>query len=140
MVNVDESSITGEAKEILKKFNDNLFRGTIVYSKKAKMKVTKVGINTFYGEISRQLQEKQPDSPLKVRLRKLAEIISKIGYIGAALVFFSHLFSVIVIENNFSLNLIKDTITNIPLLIGHILYGLTLCVTIIIVAVPEGLV
>ena len=29
---------------------------------------------------------------LKVRLRKLAEIISKIGYIGAALVFFSHLF------------------------------------------------
>lgn len=52
------------------------------------MKVTKVGINTFYGEISRQLQEKQPDSPLKVRLRKLAEIISKIGYIGAALVFF----------------------------------------------------
>ena len=139
MVNVDESSITGEAKEILKKFNDNLFRGTIVYSKKAKMKVTKVGINTFYGEISRQLQEKQPDSPLKVRLRKLAELISKIGYIGAALVFFSHLFSVIVIDNNFSLNLIKDTITNIPLLIGHILYGLTLCVTIIIVAVPEGL-
>lgn len=41
MVNVDESSITGEAKEILKKFNDNLFRGTIVYSKKLKWKLLK---------------------------------------------------------------------------------------------------
>ena len=34
---------------------------------------------------------------------------------------------------------IKETITNFPFITGHILYALTLCVTIIIVAVPEGL-
>ncbi len=137
---VDESSITGEAKEIYKNIeNKIIFRGTIVYSKQAKMIVTKVGDNTFYGSISKELQESQPESPLKLRLRKLAEVISKIGYIGAFLVFFSYLFSVIFIKNNFDFNLIKETITNIPLISGHILYALTLCVTVIVVAVPEGL-
>ena len=139
-ITVDESSITGEAKEIYKNaLNKPVFRGTIVYSKQAKMIVTKVGDNTFYGSISKELQESQPESPLKLRLRKLAEVISKIGYIGAFLVFFSYLFSVIFIKNNFDFNLIKETITNIPLISGHILYALTLCVTVIVVAVPEGL-
>ncbi len=139
-ITVDESSITGEAKEIYKNIENKIvFRGTIVYSKQAKMIVTKVGDNTFYGSISKELQETQPESPLKLRLRKLAEVISKIGYIGAFLVFFSYLFSVIFIKNNFDFNLIKETITNIPLISGHILYALTLCVTVIVVAVPEGL-
>ncbi len=139
-ITVDESSITGEAKEIYKNaLNKPVFRGTIVYSKQAKMIVTKVGDNTFYGSISKELQESQPESPLKLRLRKLAEVISKIGYIGAFLVFFSYLFSVIFIKNNFDFNLIKETITNIPVISGHILYALTLCVTVIVVAVPEGL-
>ena len=38
------------------------------------------------------IQEITIDSPLKIRLRGLATIISKIGYIGAFLVFFSYLF------------------------------------------------
>ena len=139
-ITVDESSITGEAKEIYKNIENKIvFRGTIVYSKQAKMIVTKVGDNTFYGSISKELQESQPESPLKLRLRKLAEVISKIGYIGAFLVYFSYLFSVIFIKNNFDFNLIKETVTNIPLISGHILYALTLCVTVIVVAVPEGL-
>ncbi len=139
-ITVDESSITGEAKEIYKNIeNKPLFRGTIVYSKQAKMIVTKVGDNTFYGSISKELQENQPESPLKLRLRKLAEVISRIGYIGAFLVFFSYLFSVIFIKNNFDFNLIKETVNNFPLISGHILYALTLCVTVIVVAVPEGL-
>lgn len=137
-ITVDESSITGEAKEIYKNIENKIvFRGTIVYSKQAKMIVTKVGDNTFYGSISKELQENGPESPLKLRLRKLAEVISKIGYIGAFLVFFSYLFSVIFIKNNFDFNLIKETITNIPLISGHILYALTLCVTVIVVAVPD---
>ncbi|MBE6149758.1 MAG: calcium-translocating P-type ATPase, PMCA-type [Firmicutes bacterium] len=139
-IDVDESSLTGESKEVEKDIiNKDVFRGTIVLSKDATMLVTKVGINTFYGNISKELQEKNPDSPLKIRLRHLASIISKIGYIGAILVFVSYLFSKIVIDNNFNPYLIKETITNFPILFGHILYGLTLCVTIIVVAVPEGL-
>ncbi len=138
-IDLDESSITGEAKEVLKDYNKDLFRGTIVLNGEAIMLVTKVGVNTFYGNISKELEEKPPESPLKIRLRHLAGVISKIGYIGAALVFISYLFSKVIISNNFNLSLIYDTITNLPLMLGYILYALTLCVTIIVVAVPEGL-
>jgi len=66
-------------------------------------------------------------------------MISKIGYVGAALVSFSYLFSTIIVDNHFKLDLIAKTLTNFPQLFGHILYALTLSVTIIVVAVPEGL-
>lgn len=82
---VDESSLNGEAKEVYKNSDRDkkVFRGTVVYSKEAYMKVTKVGDDTFYGQMTKELQEKTQDSPLKIRLRKLAKIISKIGYVGA---------------------------------------------------------
>lgn len=138
-IGVDESSISGESKEIYKHLDDLVFRGTVVLSDRATIKVIKVGNDTFYGTVFKELTEDKPISPLKMRLTKLAQFISKIGYMGAILVFISYLFSKIVIQNNFNLILIKETITNIPQLISYILYGLTLCVTVIIVAVPEGL-
>ena len=147
-ISVDESSLNGESKESYKdavlnmnKINDKnrVFKGSVVYSSTALMKVLSVGENTFYGKIALELQEKQPETPLKLRLRELAKFISKIGYIGAFLVFFSYLFKVIVINNNFNLSEIYSMITSFPIITGHILYALTLCVTIIIVAVPEGL-
>ena len=143
---VDESSLNGEAKEIHKKpsiINETkeslVYRGTVVYSKQAIMKVEKIGDNTYYGILAKELQEKQPDSPLKIRLRHLATIISRIGYIGAILVSFSYLFSKIIIDNNFNIDLIIKTVTNISIMFKYILNALTLSVTIIVVAVPEGL-
>ncbi len=145
---VDESSLNGETREIRKEAlksnqivseKNMVFRGTVIYGKSGIMKITKVGDNTFYGKIAQELQESTPDSPLKIRLRHLAGIISKIGYVGAFLVSLSYLFSMIVIRNNFDINLIKETATNFPLMTGYILYALTLSVTIIVVAVPEGL-
>lgn len=140
-IDVDESSLNGEAIEVVKTGNlDNkVYRGTVVYSKEALMQVKAVGNNTYYGKMTEELQETSPDSPLKLRLRKLAETISTIGYISAALVSFSYLFSEIVVQNNFQLPAILNTITNIPLMFKYILYALTLSVTIIVVAVPEGL-
>lgn len=146
---VDESSLNGEAKEIYKEsvdlwkntINDKnrVFRGTVVYSNSAYMKVTEVGEDTLFGKITHELKESQPPSPLKVRLSALAKVISRIGYVGAFLVSFSYLFSVIVINNNFNVDLIRETIMNFPLITSYILYALTLSVTIIVVAVPEGL-
>ncbi len=147
-ISVDESSLNGETKEAYKesplnfsKISDKnrVYKGSVVYSNTALMKVTSVGSNTFYGKIALELQEKQPETPLKLRLRELANFISKIGYIGAFLVFFSYMFKVIVINNNFNMDSIIRMITDFPIITGHILYALTLCVTIIIVAVPEGL-
>ena len=147
-ISVDESSLNGETKEAYKESTINInlvndknrvYKGSVVYSNNALMRVTAVGENTFYGKIALELQEKQPETPLKLRLRELAKFISRIGYIGAFLVFFSYLFKVIVINNNFNINEIVSMVTNFPVITGHILYALTLCVTIIIVAVPEGL-
>lgn len=136
---VNESSLNGEMKEKEKKIGQDIYRSSVVYSGLATMQVTKVGSQTFYGQLAKEVSEKAPTSPLKLRLVKLAELISKIGYVGALLVSLSYLFSVVVIENNFDGNLIIKTITNFPLMFGHILHALTLSVTIIVVAVPEGL-
>lgn len=138
-VNVDESSFSGETKDIVKKIGDTIYRGSIVVSGSALMKVTKVGSNTKYGKIANELLNKNPDSPLKMKLRELATIISKIGYIGAILTFFSYLFSVIFVANNFDMNIILNIISTPKIILGHIIYALTIAVTIIIVSVPEGL-
>lgn len=145
-ISVDESSLNGEAKEAYKEavngsiqMKNKVFRGTTVYSKRAFMKVTEIGNETVYGKMNLELHTDGPESPLKLRLRKLALVISKIGYIGAILVSLSYLFSMIVINNHFEMEKIIQTVTNFKLMFGYILYALTLSVTIIVVAVPEGL-
>ncbi len=141
VVDVDESALNGETKEREKTAlkDSKVLRGSVVVNKEGKMLVTDVGDNTVYGVLALEVQEKQPDSPLKIKLRGLAKVISKIGYIGAGLVSFSYLFSVIVINNNFDGNAIISTITNFRVMFEYVLYALTLSVTIIVVAVPEGL-
>ncbi len=146
-LSVDESALNGETKEALKTAkvgtiltNQNkVFRGSVVYNKEAEMLVTSVGDNTILGKISKELQEAMPESPLKTKLRGLAKTISRIGYIGALLASISYLFSRIVLKNNFDLDLIKATITDLPVMFDHLLYALTLSVTIIVVAVPDGI-
>ena len=145
---VDESSFNGEAAGVEKRVcNDwnvpgkanQVYRGTVVYSGDAEVCVTEVGDKTYYGQLAQEIQEKQPESPLKIRLRGLATVISRIGYIGAVLVSVSYLFSVVVIDQQFQLSKIIAFVTDFPVMAGHILYALTLSVTIIVVAVPEGL-
>lgn len=146
-VNVDESSINGESKEVHKEKalknnvtdRNKLYRGTIIYSGEALIKITHVGCDTFYGKIASELQERTGESPLKLRLRNLAKIISTFGYIGAALASISYLFVSIVVDNDYVLSDIISTITNFKIMMEHIIYALTLSVTIIIVSVPEGL-
>ena len=139
-ISCNEASLTGESKDIKKNTKENiLFRGSVVTAGNGKMLVKKVGNNTEYGKISLEIQDKDPTSPLKTRLYHLAKIISKIGYIGAFIVSLSYLFNKIVIENNFDLELIMTTITTPKVILNYLIYALTLSVTIIIVAVPEGL-
>ena len=141
---IDESSINGESRETYKDSKlsgekRKVYKGTIVTSGECIVKVCSVGVNTLFGKIAKEVQEKSSDSPLRIILKHLASIISKIGYVGAFLVFFSYLFSSIVIANNFNLNLIIGCVSNVSLMIDYVIYALTLAVTIIIVSVPEGL-
>ena len=138
-VDVDESSMNGEAATVSKGRNDVIYRGCVIYNGYAEALINKIGNNTYYGKMVGELSEKSEPSPLKERLNKLAMIISKIGYICAGLVSVSYLFSKIFIENNFVWSDIVDTVTDISLMFAYLLHALTLSVTIIVVSVPEGL-
>ena len=138
-IEIDESSMNGETKSITKKDNDYVYRGCVVYNGNASILVDKIGNNTYYGKMVKDLGEKSDISPLKEKLNNLAKQISKLGYIASILVSISYLFNKIVISNGFQLDKIINTITNISLLFAYILHALTLSVTIIVVSVPEGL-
>ncbi len=138
-IQADESMISGETKEKFKKVNEEVYRGSVVTNGSAVVDVKKIGNDTYYGKIAKDIQEKPPVSPLKNRLRDLASFISKIGYVCAFLVIISYLFNVIVISNNFDMSKIIEMVSDFRGMIPHLLYALTLGVTIIVVAVPEGL-
>lgn len=138
-LSVDESMLNGEKKEAKKTPGSTVYRGSVIYKNRGLIKVSSVGENTMYGKIAKEIEEKEPKSPLKERLVGFAKVISRIGYIGAVLISLSYLFKVIVIDNNFNGTLILETLKNFHLMADYLIYALTLSVTIIVVAVPEGL-
>ena len=136
---IDESFMSGETKEIYKKSNDKVYGGSSIYKGDAIIQITQVGINTYMGQISKEMGEKDEESPLKNKLRVFAKQISVLGYFGAFLAAFSYLFVQIVVNNHYDLELIKIALLNGKEILGYLIYALTLMVTIIIMAVPEGL-
>ena len=124
---IDESLLTGESKEKYKSINDNIYMGSTITENIAIAKVINIGDETFYGKIASDIQQDTNDSPLKLKLRDLAKTISKLGYIGAILVFVSYFLNAVIIPGNY---------TNI---MEHLLYALTLSVAVVVMAVPEGL-
>ena len=109
-ISVDESMMNGESKEVYKEANSLVYMNTVVYSGDATILVKKVGDNTFYGKMMGELSGEDEESVLKTRLTKLAQLISKIGYICSIVVAFSYLFYMIIISNNFNIDLILDDI------------------------------
>lgn len=109
-----------------------VFRGTVVTSGEAVMEATQIGDNTVLGSINTSLQEDSKDSPSKEKLNKLAGNIGVLGYsAGAAYSVINLVLGFIALNkaNNFNGGSI------FLLIIETILFA----VTIIIMAVPEGL-
>lgn len=158
-VSLDQSAMTGESREVEKGAfsgafssfevtNENLLSpestcsclaGCLVSSGEGEMLVCRVGDRTFLGDIVEQLQEDKRESPLKLRLNKLAKQISALGYGAAALIAFISLFSAIFIESDFSREVILTKICDPYFLASQILHSVTLGLTVVIMAVPEGL-
>lgn len=155
---VDQSVLNGESREAPKNpmpegyvddekaldtMNEyKIFRGTIVCSGNAVMIVKTVGDKSEYGKIAAELQvDDDRDSPLKVKLAKLAKGISKFGYIGGIAIAVALLFSRIFLEfdGGASAFFAQETTVLIPTLVSDILDAIILAVIIIVMAVPEGL-
>jgi len=154
-LDVDQSSLNGESKEV-KKFPQTfhtksesdkesfvnptmLFSGTIVCAGEGLMKVTSVGYNTYYGRIGAEIQEETRESPLRVRLWDLAGSIGKLGYVAALFSVCAYFFNNIILDNNFNPTLILKTCTTWSVMFPHLIRACTLAVTVIVMAVPEGL-
>lgn len=141
---VDQSALNGESREAEKivlgdndvPSNDDLFtkfkcfRGSVVTSGSAVMRVTSVGDNTVLGTINVSLQEKdESKTPSEEKLDRLANGIGKFGYCGGAA---AALIKVVLGLMNMS----DYTVGNVAYLL---LSSLVLGVSIIVMAVPEGL-
>ena len=145
----DQSSMTGEGREVKKTVSQDpstepdapssLLRGCTVTAGGGEMEVTRVGDATALGQISREIQEEVRESPLKLRLGKLARQISRLGYLAAALVALAYLFHAFVIDSGYRPALIVLKLTDLSYLFSHLLHALTLGLTVLVVAVPEGL-
>lgn len=146
---VDQSSITGESRDVEKSPGNNgalspankssLLRGCPVISGDGELEVVAVGDKSFLGQISREVQIETRESPLKIRLTKLAKQISRLGYLAAVLVGMAFLFNTFIIDSGFRWDLVLLKISDIHFTLEKLLHAFMLGLTVIVVAVPEGL-
>ncbi|MBR2214672.1 MAG: calcium-translocating P-type ATPase, PMCA-type [Selenomonadaceae bacterium] len=151
---VNNVALNGEAEECKKNavsedtpFSENitgdvfvdghsLFRGAVIFDGEGVMLVAKVGTGTMMGKMAEEMQEDEPDSPLKVKLSKLANQISVFGYVSAVAIVFIYMAYFIFIQAGGldpymakgGANILKDVIESV-----------SLAILIVVCAVPEGL-
>ena len=150
---VDNSALNGEAEECPKTaatekitmadeitgdtFVDahSLFRGVVIFDGEGVLEVQKVGLATMMGKMAEEMQGDEPDSPLKVKLAQLANMISKFGYIGAVIIAVMYYAFFILNGGGFGPYFSQDVAT----IIKDLVNAVSLAVVIIVCAVPEGL-
>lgn len=150
---VDNSALNGEAEECKKTaasedfqledditgdtFVDahSLFRGAVIFDGEGILDVRKVGLKTMMGKMAEEMQEDEPDSPLKVKLAKLAKQISTFGYIGAVLIAVLYLVYFVMQAGGVS----QYFAMGIEPVVKDVVRALSLAIVIIVCAVPEGL-
>ena len=147
-VKCDESSATGESDAMRKtagqevwthmqeetatsKMDPFIISGSKVLEGVGTYLVTSVGVNSSFGKIMMSLQTENEDTPLQVKLAGMANWIGYIGTAAAALLFF-------ILFIRFLVGLPGETES--PAVKGsEFLNILIVAITIVVVAVPEGL-
>lgn len=143
-IRVDQAALNGETEEAGKRpFADGeafdkkdllnkgyVYRGTVVCGGEGYMRVDSIGDATLFGQLALEVQEETRATPLQVKLGKLAKQISRFGYLGA---------SCIVIGILAKTLLSGGVPTDVYGWIGLLMNAVTVAVTIIVCAVPEGL-
>lgn len=150
---IDNSALNGEAEECKKFAADekfeltdeitgdtfvdehSLFRGAVVFDGNGVLDVRKVGLKTMMGKMAEEMKEDEVDSPLKVKLAKLADQISKLGYIGAAVI--AILYIIFFITSAGGIDAYLDQ--GFAEIFKDVVNAVSLAVVIIVCAVPEGL-
>ncbi|CAL5333405.1 unnamed protein product [Camellia sinensis] len=140
---IDESSMTGESKIVQKGSKDPfLMSGCKVADGYGTMLVTSVGINTEWGLLMASISEDTgEETPLQVRLNGVATFIGFVGLSVAVLV-------LVVLLIRYFTGHTKNADGTVPFKAGRTKFStaidgvikiFTVAVTIVVVAVPEGL-
>lgn len=139
-ISVDMSALNGESTEKSKGKSESgtaddefcrVYRGSIVTAGKAKIRVSSVGKDTYYGKIADEVQDDIGESPLRMKLTELAKTLSKFGYFCAVCVALAYLVNVFFLSGDFVFTP-KSTAS-------ELLHAFTLGISVVVVAVPEGL-
>lgn len=145
---VNESNLTGEPvinkTTVVADFDEEttyasnqVMRGTTVVDGHGSMKVFRVGDATEIGKVARQSTEQSIEpTPLNIQLTKLADLIGKIGFTVAGLTFLIFFIKDVVLF--FDFNALNGWHEWLPVL-ERTLKFFMMAVTLIVVAVPEGL-
>lgn len=133
---IDESSLSGESEPVnIYEEKPFLLAGTKVQDGSGKMLVTAVGMRTEWGKLMETLNEGGEDeTPLQVKLNGVATIIGKIGLFFAVLTFLV-LAARFLVEKAIRNEITEWSSADALTLIDYF----AVAVTIIVVAVPEGL-
>lgn len=146
---LDQAALNGESEEAAKEpapadfawgtetdfLNPyRLYRGSVVVEGQGLMRAEKVGDASIYGQLTQELKEVDRDSPLKLKLKHLANKISYFGYAGGVLIFFA-----VLLHKLFSAGGWAAYMANMPQVFSDVVQASILAVIIIVMAVPEGL-
>ncbi|XP_022965553.1 putative calcium-transporting ATPase 13, plasma membrane-type [Cucurbita maxima] len=135
---IDESSMTGESEhaEVNHGINPFLLSGTKVNDGFGVMMVTSVGMNTAWGEMMSSIRrEINEETPLQGRLNKMTAIIGKLGLTVAVVV----LLVLLVRYFTGSTGEFNGSKTRFDDVMNAVLGMVAAAVTIVVVAIPEGL-
>lgn len=147
---LDQAALNGESEEAKKtvapaefQWDDGkidfldehkLFRGSVVVEGTAVMQAVKIGDNSVYGQLTQELKDEERDSPLKLKLKGLAEQISKFGYAGGVLIAVAVILHKIYLAGSFA-----AYFADMTTVIADLVQAVILAIIIIVMAVPEGL-
>lgn len=150
---VDNSALNGEAEEC-KKFaasedfkipdeitgdtfvdEHSLFRGATIYNGEGLLEVQKVGMETMMGKMAKDMHDDEVESPLQVKLSRLAHQISTFGYIGAIVIAIAYFVHFVIVAGGLNAYLAIGGVE----IFKDIIEALTLAIVIVVCAVPEGL-
>jgi len=134
----DESAATGESDTIEKAHDKDQFilSGSKVTEGVGSFLVTAVGTNSFHGKTMMSLRTEDEDTPLQVKLNALAEKIAVIGTAAAVLMFCVLIIKYII---QYCSGKIPDSEKTFPNVLSEIVKIFISAITVVVVAVPEGL-
>lgn len=148
-IKVDQAALNGESEEAHKRLAASAFtwddkvdflnpyrvyRGSVVVDGQGVLQTVRVGDNSVYGQLTQELKDTERDSPLKLKLKHLANQISYFGYIGGIVIALAVMIHWMIQAGGW-----VPYTADMGRVVEDLVQAVILAVIVIVMAVPEGL-